>query len=88
MLKQSTNDTSPDAEAVMLELIRRMTPEERGLKATRMTNRLIRECKNAIRKEHPEFSEQEIGLAFIESNYGASLATDVRRYMAERKVGQ
>jgi hypothetical protein len=85
MIHQSTNDTSPEAEAVLLDLIRNMTPEERGAKTIRMTNRLIRECKNAIRKQNPEYCEQEVGLAFIELNYGSKLATEVRQYLAERQ---
>ncbi len=85
MTHQRTNDTSPEAEAVLLELIRNMTPEERGAKTIQMTNRLIRECKNAIRKLNPEYCEQEVGLAFIESNYGPDLAAEVRQYLAERQ---
>ena len=85
MSHQSINDTSPEAEAVLLELVRAMTPQQCGLKMLQMTNRLIRECKNAIRKQHPSYSEQEVGLAFIELNYGKQLASEVRDYLAEHK---
>lgn len=82
-----TTDTSPEAEEVQLDLIRRLTPSERALKALRMTTRLIRECKAAIARNHPEFTPQEIGIAFIELNYGAELAAEVRRYQSDQTNG-
>ncbi|MEQ1906571.1 MAG: hypothetical protein ABL888_20470 [Pirellulaceae bacterium] len=85
MTSAKTNDTSQDAEEVLLQLIRNMPPEECGLKTIQMTTRLIRECKDAIRKQHPDFTDQEVGLAFIELNYGAELAKEVRQFLAERQ---
>jgi hypothetical protein len=82
-----TTDTSPEAEQVQLDLIRRMTPSERALKALRMTTRLIRECKAAIARNHPELTPQEIGIAFIELNYGPELAAAVQRYQADLAHG-
>ena len=78
-----TTDTNPDAEAVQLELIRKMDPEHRAAKAIRMTTRLVRECKAAIRRNHPEYSEEEVGIAFIESNYGKELANEVRSHLRQ-----
>ncbi len=82
-----TTDTSPDAEEVQLELIRRMTPSDRALKALRMTTRLIRECKSAIARNNPSFTQREIGIAFIELNYGKELAAAVDRYQLDRANG-
>ncbi len=82
-----TTDTSPEAEEVQLDLIRRMPPSQRALKALRMTARLIRECKSAIARNQPELTPQEIEIAFIELNYGRELAAAVQRYQAERANG-
>lgn len=38
----------------------------------------------AIRRRHPEFSNDEVQLLFIELTYGKPLADDVRRWKAER----
>ncbi len=76
-----TTDTSADAEEIQLELIRRMAPPERAMKAIQMTTRLIRECKAAIRRINPTFTEQEVGIAFIELNYGKALATAVTQHL-------
>lgn len=77
-----TTDTSADAEAVQLELIRNMAPWDRVNKAIRMTTRLIRECKAAIRRNHPEFTETEVGIAFIALNYGQALADEVQTHLS------
>ena len=79
-----TSDTSLEAEEVQLELIRRMDGSERALKAIRMTTRLIRECKAAISRSNPELTPREIGIAFIELNYGKELATAVDHYQSSR----
>lgn len=82
-----TTDTSPEAEEVQLELIRRMSPAERALKALRLTTRLVRECKAAIARNQPELTTREIGIAFIELNYGKELAAAVANYQVERANG-
>jgi hypothetical protein len=46
-----------------------MPPDQRLVLSLRMTNRLVLECKSAIR-EHPNWNEQEVGLAFIRVNDG------------------
>jgi hypothetical protein len=87
-MRPYTTDTSPEAEDVQLDLIRRMPPSERALKSLRMTTRLIRECKAAIARNRPELSPQEVGIAFIELNYGRELAAAVQRYQSDRANGQ
>lgn len=76
-------DTSPEAEAVQLAIVRQMPSEQCVNMAIRMTNRLIRECKNAIRRERPELSEAEVGLVFIQLNYGDALYNAVKAHLAE-----
>lgn len=41
---------------------------------------------NAIRRRHPELSDDEIRLKFIELTYGTELAHDVRRHLKERHL--
>lgn len=83
-----TTDTSPEAEAVQLDLIRSMTASERAMKAVRMTTRLIRECKATIARNNPSLTPREIGIAFIELNYGKDLAEAVDRYQSDLADGQ
>ncbi|MDP1562833.1 MAG: hypothetical protein Q8M16_15760 [Pirellulaceae bacterium] len=83
-----TTDTTPEAEEVQLQLIRQMSPDQRVAMSLRMTNRLILECKNAIRREHPNWNEQEVGLAVIRVNYGDELYLAVKAYLSERSHEQ
>ncbi len=82
-----TTDTSPEAYAVQLELVRRMSPIERLRKTFALSRQLKQMSLNAIRRRHPKFNENEVRLKFIELTYGKSLADDVRRWQKERMVG-
>ena len=75
-----TTDTSPEAEAVLLDCLRRMTPQERIRQVCAASNQVKRMAFDAIRRRHPDFSEDEVQLRFIELTYGADLAQKVRRW--------
>lgn len=79
------NDTRPEAEAVLLQLIRAQQPATRLAKAVSASNRVAQQCKNAILRAAPEISEDEVKLRFIEFNYGEQLADEVRKYLAENR---
>ncbi len=77
MEKLSPIDTSSDAEVVQLRLIRDLSPACRLEKAMALSCEVMRLCKAAIRRRHPEFSEEQVGLKFIELHYGPDLANRV-----------
>ena len=74
-----TTDTSSEALTVQLECLRRMSPNERLERSCAMSNQVKRMAFAAIRRRHPDFSEEEVRLKFIELTYGQSLAEDVRK---------
>lgn len=74
------SDTSPDAEAMQLRLLREKTPAERGTMALRLSAEVARASKRAIQRAHPEFSVIEVGQAFVELHYGKDLADALRRH--------
>ncbi len=78
-----TSDTSSTAEAVQLELIRRMQPSQRLAQALALSCEMIRLSKTAIRRRCPELSEHEVRIKFIEIHYGAELASSVRAWHAK-----
>jgi hypothetical protein len=80
MVVPHNTDTSADAESVQLKLIGQLPPAERLERALALTCEVIRLSKAAIRRRHPEFSEDEVGLKFIELNYGSELAESVRAW--------
>jgi len=79
------SDTSREARDVQIELLRRATPSQRLGLALRMTDMVLALSKRAIRRANPRFSEEEVGLKFIELNHGPELAQGVREYLEERR---
>lgn len=80
-----STDTSPEARAVQLELLRRASPTERLERACSLSNGVRRLAIAAIRRRHPEFDEDEVRIKFIELTYGKELAEGVRLW---RQGGQ
>ena len=78
-------DTSTEALQTQLDGIRRMLPAERFSRMCSWTQQIRNMAINAIRRRHPEFSDDEIRLKFIELTYGTALARDVRRHLLERR---
>ena len=50
----------------------------------RLSNAMIAASRRAIRKRHPELSEQEVRLLWAELHYGKELADRVRAHLAKR----
>ncbi len=82
-----TTDTSPEAYAVQLELLRQMPPLQRLRKALALSRQVKQMAIDAIRRHHPGLDEDAIRLKFIELAFGKALADDVRRWQKERAVG-
>ncbi|MFN0054610.1 MAG: hypothetical protein ACKV0T_20755 [Planctomycetales bacterium] len=79
------SDTSSDALAIQLECVRRMTPQERLRRACAWSGQIRRMAFAAIRRRHPEFSEDDVRLKFIELTYGKTLADEVRAWQLEQR---
>jgi hypothetical protein len=71
-------DTHPEAEAFQQELLRRASVSEKFSLVRTLTATVVSLCWQGIRERHPEFSELEIGLYFVEMNYGKALADGLR----------
>ena len=78
------NDTSPEAEQVLLQLMREKTPAERVQMAARLTHEVRQASRRAIARAHPELSPREIEYRLIELHYGAELAAAVRDFETSR----
>ena len=78
-------DTSPEAERVQIELIRKASPAKRFAIMEAWSQFLIEANKLGIRRAHPNLSEEEIGLIFVANNYGQVLADRLRADLTRRK---
>lgn len=83
-MPQDVSDTSEEALAVQLECLRRMSPQERLRRACSWSGQVRRMAFDAIRRRHPEYSENEVRLKFIELTYGFELANDIRHWQQEQ----
>ena len=81
----NNRDTSPEAEAVLIRLLREKPCHLRLQEAVAASNLVAEQCKNAIRRNNPELSEDEVKLRFIAINYGQELADKVRDYVCEKR---
>lgn len=78
-------DTDVEAERVQLALLRAATPSQRAGLAVSLTATAIALSRRALERQSPGASEEEIGLRFVELNYGAELAVEVEAYLRRRR---
>ena len=67
-------DTSPDAEAIQLEIFRRMTPAQR-FRVAEMSESMCKISLAGLRSRHPEMTEKELLREFVRVTYGITLPT-------------
>jgi hypothetical protein len=84
-MRTQSMDTSPEAERVQIELIRKAPPAKRFGLARSLSQSLIQASRQTIRRLHPELSQEELDLLFIELYYGKDLANRVRADLERRK---
>jgi len=63
-----------------------MSGQQRIQKVTMLSTRLRNMSFDAIRRRHPEFSEDQVRLKFIELTYGEELALEVAAHLREKSV--
>jgi len=85
-MKTQSSDTSPEAEQVQIELIRKMSPAKKFNLVRSMTRTMIQASRANIRALHPDANESEQRLLFIELYYGKELAQRVRMDSERRKA--
>ena len=78
------SDTSPEAEKVQIEFLRKSTVAERFSMVRALTARTVGLSKRAIARANPHLDPEELKLKFIELHYGKELAEQVREYLENR----
>jgi hypothetical protein len=78
-------DTSPEAERVQIELLRKASPAKRFTLMEAWSQFLIEANRQNLRRLHPELSQEELDLLYIELYYGKDLANRVRADLERRK---
>ena len=78
-------DTDRDADRVQIELLRRAGIARRAGMAVSLSAQVISLARLALRRSMPGATDEEVGLRFVEQNYGRELADDLRRFLAARR---
>src|SRR5437879_97210 len=69
-MRTQSMDTSPEAERVQIELLRKASPAKRFALMEAWSQFLIDANRQNLRQQHPHASEEEIKLIFVANNYG------------------
>ena len=78
------SDTSPEAERVQIELLRRATTAEKIDQMRSMTAMAVKLSRRAIARANPKLSSKEVDLKWVELHYGKELGRDLRNYLRDR----
>ena len=69
----SSIDTTPEAAAIQVEVLRKMGVAGRVRLAVEMSE-FVRDCQRAaLKRQHPEYSEAQLSAALLELRYGLEL---------------
>lgn len=85
MISQSP-DTTPQAEKVQIELIRKASVSRRVSRVRSLSQTTMYLSRRAIRRTNPFLSEREVDLAFVANHYGENLAERLRLYMGHKQL--
>ncbi|MBK7972717.1 MAG: hypothetical protein IPK07_05350 [Deltaproteobacteria bacterium] len=78
MNRARSSDTSPEAERVQLDLLRRAGEARRFALLRSLTSTVVDASRRALRESMPQASEREVLLRWVELQYGKTLADGVR----------
>jgi hypothetical protein len=84
-MEPGLSDTDPETARVHLEMLRAASPSRRLGLALSLSRTIIGLARDGIAKSRPGASAEEIGLRFVELNYGRDLAEEVRSHLAARR---
>jgi hypothetical protein len=79
-------DTTPEAEKVQIELIRKSSITRRISIVRSLSQTAIYLSRRAIKRAKPSLSERELDIAFVANHYGEDIAEGLRSYLERRHV--
>ena len=80
MITQSI-DTHPDAEKVLISLLRKASPAVKLSQVRSLSQTIIKLSKRALARANKNLDEQEVNLLFVSHHYGKNLADRLRKYL-------
>jgi hypothetical protein len=77
-MASDSNDTTPGATRMQIQLLRQAGVARRVAMAEEMTAFALESARMAMQRRHPQASAQEIAFRLCEQRYGSHLAAKVR----------
>ncbi len=77
---RALSDTNPEAEKILIKLIRQKSIPERLAQMESLTSLVIQLSKRAIARNNINKGKRELDLLFLELHYGEELSNKVRQY--------
>lgn len=78
-------DTDAEADRVQIELLRSATPARRAGLALSLTTTVVGLARLALARQDPTATDEEIGLRFVELNYGREIAAGLAAFLHARR---
>ena len=84
-MKTQSPDTQPEVEQIQIELFRKAGSVRRFNLARSLSQTAIELSRRAIRRQHPDASEEEVRLIWVALHYGQDLADRLRADLERRR---
>lgn len=76
-----TSDTSPEAEAIQVNLLKKAGLRKRFELMRSLTRTMIQLSRRALVRRNPDLTSAEVDYFFLSLNYGHDIACRVKRYL-------
>jgi hypothetical protein len=86
-MKTLSQDTSPEIEMKLIEMLRQQTPSQRLSKTLYLTTVTLNLSRRAIARANPGKSKRELDLLFVEYHYGKDMAERVKKHIEMKDAG-
>lgn len=84
-MRTQSPDTSPEAERVQIELLRKAGEARRFELMRSMSKSVTQWSRESIRQRYPEANEEELAVHFVALCYGQKLADGLQAELARRQ---
>jgi hypothetical protein len=78
-------DTTPEAEKVQIDLIRKSSISRRISIVRSLSQTVIYLSRRSIQRSKPYLNKRELDIAFVSNHYGQELAERLRLYMEKKQ---
>jgi len=80
-MRLQSSDTNPEAEKVLISLMRSKSIPERLSRLESLSSLTIRLSKRGIARANPGKNKQELDLLFVKQHYGETLFNELKQFL-------